>query len=107
MILVIGGTGGLAGGRLADRIGTRMPFVAAAIAYSVLAGAAMGALYTLQGVYSNHLTGTENFGLLMAAQQRCFRPAGPSGPPSAAAFRKRAATHPSSCSPPPAGAVPG
>jgi MFS family permease len=52
----------------------------AAIAYSILAGASIGAMYTLQGIYTNELVGTENLSLLMGAQQAVFAVAGAAGP---------------------------
>ena len=46
--------------------------VAPAIAYSILAGASIGAMYTLQGIYTNELVGPDNLSLLMGAQQAVF-----------------------------------
>jgi MFS family permease len=47
-------------------------WVPAAVAYSLLAGASIGAIYTLQGIYTNELVGAENLSLLMGAQQAVF-----------------------------------
>jgi Major Facilitator Superfamily len=54
--------------------------VAPAIAYSILAGASIGAMYTLQGIYTNELVGQENLSLLMGAQQAVFAAGGATGP---------------------------
>ena len=43
-----------------------------AIGYSLLAGVSLGALSTLQGIYTNELVGGENLSLLMGAQQAVF-----------------------------------
>ncbi len=43
-----------------------------AIIYSVLAGAAIGAMYTLQGIYTNELVGQADLSLLMGAQSAVF-----------------------------------
>jgi MFS family permease len=54
--------------------------VAPAIAYSILAGASIGAMYTLQGIYTNELVGQDNLSLLMGAQQAVFAVGGAVGP---------------------------
>jgi predicted MFS family arabinose efflux permease len=54
--------------------------VAPAIAYSLLAGASIGAMYTLQGIYTNELVGQENLSLLMGAQGAVFAVGGAIGP---------------------------
>lgn len=54
--------------------------VAPAIAYSILAGASIGAMYTLQGIYTNELVGQDNLSLLMGAQQAVFAVGGAAGP---------------------------
>jgi MFS family permease len=60
--------------------------VAPAIVYSVLAGAAIGAMYTLQGIYTNELVGQDNLSLLMGAQQAVFAVGGAAGPVLAGAL---------------------
>jgi MFS family permease len=54
--------------------------VAPAIAYSILAGASIGAMYTLQGIYTNELVGQDNLSLLMGAQAAVFAGGGAAGP---------------------------
>jgi MFS family permease len=54
--------------------------IPAAILYSALAGASIGAVYTLQGIYTNELVGAENLSLLMGAQQGVFAIGGACGP---------------------------
>ena len=54
--------------------------MAPAIAYSLLAGASIGAMYTLQGIYTNELVGQENLSLLMGAQGAVFAVGGAIGP---------------------------
>jgi MFS family permease len=54
--------------------------VPAEVAYSLLAGASIGAIYTLQGIYTNELVGAENLSLLMGAQQAVFAVGGAAGP---------------------------
>jgi MFS family permease len=54
--------------------------VAPAVVYSLLAGASIGAMYTLQGIYTNELVGQDNLGLLMGAQQAVFAVGGAVGP---------------------------
>ena len=102
----IGGLRGLAqlGGRLPlgpvlRRAGTRRTIVLAflsaavgalcllasgrlpvAVAFSLLAGASIGAMYTLQGIYTNELVGQANLSLLMGAQQALFAIGGAAGP---------------------------
>ena len=51
-----------------------------ALAFSILAGASIGAMSTLQGIYTNELVGTENLGLLMGTQQAIFAVGGAAGP---------------------------
>jgi MFS family permease len=52
----------------------------AAIAYSILAGASIGAMYTLQGIFTNELVGAENLSMIMGAQQAAFAVGGAAGP---------------------------
>ena len=54
--------------------------VATAILYSVLAGASIGAVYTLQGIYTHELVGDADLGLVMGAQQALFATGGAVGP---------------------------
>lgn len=54
--------------------------LAGATAFSVLAGASIGAMYTLQGIYTNELVGQEDLSLLMGAQQAIFAGGGAVGP---------------------------
>jgi MFS family permease len=42
--------------------------VATAVLYSLLAGASIGAMYTLQGIYTNELVGGANLSMLMGVQ---------------------------------------
>jgi MFS family permease len=69
---------------LAGSIGTMFLLasghVAPAVVYSILAGASIGAMYTLQGIYTNELVGHENLGLLMGAQQAVLAVGGAAGP---------------------------
>jgi len=69
---------------LAGSIGTMFLLVgghvAPAIAYSILAGASIGAMYTLQGIYTNELVGRDNLSLLMGAQQAVFAVGAAAGP---------------------------
>jgi MFS family permease len=51
-----------------------------AIIYSLLAGTAIGAMYTLQGIYTNELVGEGNLSLLMGAQAAVFAIGGAAGP---------------------------
>lgn len=60
--------------------------IPAAILYSALAGASIGAVYTLQGIYTNELVGAENLSLLMGAQQGVFAIGGACGPVIAGAL---------------------
>jgi MFS family permease len=53
---------------------------APAILYSILAGASIGAMYTLQGIYTNELVGQANLSLLMGAQAAVFAVGGAVGP---------------------------
>ena len=54
--------------------------VATAVLYSVLAGASIGAVYTLQGIYTHELVGEADLGLVMGAQQALFATGGAVGP---------------------------
>jgi len=54
--------------------------VVPAIVYSILAGASIGAMYTLQGIYTNDLVGDANLSLLMGAQAAVFAVGGAAGP---------------------------
>jgi MFS family permease len=54
--------------------------VAPAVLYSVLAGASIGAMYTLQGIYTNELVGDANLSMLMGAQAAVFAIGGATGP---------------------------
>jgi hypothetical protein len=69
---------------LAGGIGTMLlrasGHVAPAIAYSILADASIGAMYTLQGIYTNELVGQDNLSLIMGAQQAVFAVGGAAGP---------------------------
>jgi MFS family permease len=60
--------------------------VAAAVIYSILAGASIGAMYTLQGIYTNELVGHANLSLLMGAQAAVFAVGGAAGPVLAGAL---------------------
>jgi MFS family permease len=57
-----------------------------AIGYSLLAGVSLGALSTLQGIYTNELVGGENLSLLMGAQQAVFALGSALGPVFAGAI---------------------
>jgi MFS family permease len=102
----IGGLRGLAqlGGRIPltpvmRRLGTRATIVASllvgaagaalllfsghipvAILYSALAGTSIGAVYTLQGIYTHELVGEADLALVMGAQQALFAIGGALGP---------------------------
>jgi MFS family permease len=54
--------------------------VAPAVLYSLLAGASIGAMYTLQGIYTNELVGDANLSMLMGAQAAVFAIGGATGP---------------------------
>ncbi|MFZ0388448.1 MAG: MFS transporter [Solirubrobacteraceae bacterium] len=54
--------------------------VVPAIFYSLLAGASIGAMYTLQGIYTNELVGDTNLSMLMGAQAAVFAIGGATGP---------------------------
>ena len=54
--------------------------IATAVLYSVLAGASIGAVYTLQGIYTHELVGEADLGLVMGAQQALFATGGAVGP---------------------------
>ena len=57
-----------------------------AIGYSLLAGISIGALSSLQGIYTNELVGAENLSLLMGAQQAVFAIGSALGPVFAGAI---------------------
>ena len=75
---------------LAGAVGTLLLLesghVAAAIVYSILAGASIGAMYTLQGIYTNEPVGDANLSLLMGAQSAVFAVGGAAGPVVAGAL---------------------
>jgi MFS family permease len=54
--------------------------VVPAVLYSLLAGASIGALYTLQGIYTNELVGGTNLSMLMGVQAAVFAIGGATGP---------------------------
>ena len=54
--------------------------LAIALTYSVLAGASIGALSTLQGIYTNELVDPRHLAMLMGAQQAVFGIGGAVGP---------------------------
>jgi len=54
--------------------------IAPAILYSVCAGASIGAVFTLQGIYTHELIGAADLGLVMGAQQAVFAVGGAIGP---------------------------
>jgi MFS family permease len=54
--------------------------LAVAIAYSLLAGASIGALYALQGIYTTELVDRRHLGMLVAVQQAVFAFGGALGP---------------------------
>lgn len=54
--------------------------VAIALLYSGLAGASIGAVYTLQGIYTHELVGKADLALVMGAQQALFAIGGALGP---------------------------
>jgi len=54
--------------------------VVPAVVYSLLAGASIGAMYTLQGIYTNELVGQADLSLLMGAQSAVFAIGGAAGP---------------------------
>jgi hypothetical protein len=51
-----------------------------AIVCSLLAGASIGAMYTLQGIYTNELVGETDLSLLMGAHAAVFATGGATGP---------------------------
>jgi MFS family permease len=57
-----------------------------AIGYSLLAGVSLGAISTLQGIYTNELVGDENLSLLMGTQQAIFAIGSAVGPVIAGAI---------------------
>ena len=57
-----------------------------AIGYSLLAGVSLGALSTLQGIYTNELVGDEKLSMLMGAQQAVFAIGSALGPVIAGAI---------------------
>jgi MFS family permease len=54
--------------------------VVPALLYSLLAGASIGAMYTLQGIYTNELVGKTDLSMLMGAQAAVFSVGGAAGP---------------------------
>ena len=60
--------------------------LAAALVLSLFTGAAIGAIYTLQGVYAHELTGPHHLGLLLGVQQAVFAAGGALGPAAAGAL---------------------
>jgi MFS family permease len=60
--------------------------VVAAVLYSLLAGASIGAMYTLQGIYTNEFVGQTDLSLLMGAQAAVFAIGGAAGPVLAGAL---------------------
>ena len=60
--------------------------VVPALLYSLLAGASIGAMYTLQGIYTNELVGQTDLSLLMGAQAAVFSVGGAAGPVLAGAL---------------------
>ena len=54
--------------------------VVPAVLYSLLAGASIGAMYTLQGIYTNELVGGANLSMLMGVQTAVFAIGGATGP---------------------------
>jgi MFS family permease len=54
--------------------------IAPAVLYSLLAGASIGAMYTLQGIYTNELVGGANLSMLMGVQTAVFAIGGATGP---------------------------
>jgi MFS family permease len=92
-------TGRLPLGRILRRAGARRTLVAAsilaaaaaitllasrqlpaAIAYSLLGGASLGAISALQGIYTQQLVAAEDLGLLFGAQQAAYGAGGALGP---------------------------
>jgi predicted MFS family arabinose efflux permease len=92
-------------GRILRRLGTRHTIVAAsvlaaaaaitllasrqvpaAIAYSLLGGASLGAISALQGIYTQQLVAPQNLGLLFGAQQAAYGAGGALGPALGAAL---------------------
>jgi MFS family permease len=51
-----------------------------ALTYTVVAGASLGAISTLQGIYTHELVDTRHLGMLMGAQQAVFGIGGAIGP---------------------------
>ena len=60
--------------------------LAAALVLSLFAGASIGAIYTLQGVYAHELSGPRHLGLMLGIQQAIFAIGGAIGPASAGAL---------------------
>jgi len=98
-------TGRLPLGRILRRLGARRTIVAAsilaaaaaitllasrqvpaAIAYSLLGGASLGAISTLQGIYTQQLVAPQDLGLLFGAQQAAYGAGGALGPALGAAL---------------------
>jgi MFS family permease len=61
-------------------------YLVPAVLYSLLAGASIGAMYTLQGIYTNELVGQADLSLLMGAQAAVFSVGGAAGPVLAGAL---------------------
>jgi hypothetical protein len=51
-----------------------------ALTYSLLAGTSLGAISTLQGIYTNELVDPRHLGMLFGAQQAAFGVGGSLGP---------------------------
>ena len=62
------------------------PQVPAAIAYSLLGGASLGAISALQGIYTQQLVAPQDLGLLFGAQQAAYGAGGALGPALGAAL---------------------
>jgi len=60
--------------------------LAAALALSFLAGASIGALDALQGIYTHELAGPHDLGTLLGAQRAVFGAGGATGPVAAGAL---------------------
>ena len=61
-----------------------------AAGYCLLAGVSLGAISTLQGIYTNELVGEEDLSMLMGAQQAIFAIGSALGPVIAATLLQRA-----------------
>ena len=60
-----------------------------AAGYCLLAGASLGAVSTLQGIYTNELVGDQDLSMLMGAQQAIFAVGSALGPLIAATLLER------------------